>query len=338
MRNAIEAIVSGLRRTGRSWGLSVFLLGVNLGAALLLAIPLAATLSRDLHERPAATSMAHGFDYPWWSQWSDSGSGWQRSVGPDLLGLGFAFKNLDLLLKGQLPAGLFAMRDADGARAILVDPLLLAIAAAYMLVQVFLAGGVLSVLRQVQGRWTVRGLLHGAGFYCGRFFRVWALMMIAAAILFALYGPIARWADAQAREAVSETTAAGWVLGRHAAMLLALALLHVVGTYARVIIVVEERASAMLAVLSAMAFAVAHLVSTIVIAAAVGALGLAALWIWHAFDQAWMTTGFRSQLLTLLVMQALVLARILLRISFAGALMHLYRRDAVESVPVASAA
>jgi hypothetical protein len=311
---------------------------VNVGTALLLAAPLAATLSRDLRDRPAATSMAHGFDYPWWSQWSDSGSGWQRSLGPDLLGLGFAFKNVDLLLKGQLPAGLFAMRDAEGARPILVDPLLLAVAAAYMLVQVFLAGGVLSVLRQVQGRWTMRGLLHGAGFYCGRFFRVWALMMIAAAILFALYGPIARWADAQAREAVSETTAAGWLAGRHAAMLLALALLHVVGTCARVIIVLEERSSATLAVLSAVGFVITHLFATIVITAAIGVLGLAALWIWQAFDQAWTTTGFRSQLLTLLVMQALVLARILLRVAFAGAFIDLYRRSAVESVPVASAA
>jgi hypothetical protein len=37
-------------------------------------------------------------------------------------------------------------------------------------------------------------------------------------------------------------------------------------------------------------------------------------------------------------MQALVLARILLRVAFAGAFMDLYRRGAVESVPVASAA
>ena len=334
MTSATRAIVSGLRGARRSWGLGVFLLALNLATALLLAIPLAATLSRELHARPAATSMAHGFDFPWWGQWAESGPGWQKSLGPDLLGAGFAFKNLDLLLKGQLPAGLFAVRDPEGARALLVDPLLLTIAAAYMLVQVFLAGGVLSVLRQVQGRWTVRGLLHGAGFYCGRFLRVWALMMITAGILFTLYEPIARWADAQAREAVSESTAAGWLLGHHAAMLLALVFLHVVGTYARVIIVLEERSSATLAVLSGFAFAVSRLASTIVITAALGALGLAALWMWQAFDQAWMTTGFRSQILTLLMMQALVLARILLRVAFAGALMDLYRRDAVESVPV----
>ena len=72
------------------------------------------------------------------------------------------------------------MRDPDGKRPLQLDPLLLTIAAAYMLVQVFLAGGVLSVLRQAQGRWTVRGLLHGAGFYFGRFLRVWVLMMLAA--------------------------------------------------------------------------------------------------------------------------------------------------------------
>lgn len=334
MRAAGVAIASGLRAAWRSWGLAVFLLGVNIGTALLLAVPLAGTLSRDFHERPSATTMAHGFDFPWWSHWSDTGSGWTQSLGPDLLGPGFALKNLDLLLKGQIPAGFFSMKDPLGGRELLVDPLVLAVAAAYMLVQVFLAGGVLSVLRQVQGRWTVRGLLHGAGFYAGRFLRVWALMMIAAALLFALYAPLAGWADGQAREAVSEKTGMAWSLGRHAALLLAIVFLHVVGTYARVIIVLEERQSAILAVLSGLAFALRRILATIVVAIAIGTLGLAALWIWLAFDAAWTTTGFKSQILTLLVMQALVLSRIVVRVAFAGALMDLYRRHAVESSPV----
>jgi hypothetical protein len=38
------------------------------------------------------------------------------------------------------------------------------------------------------------------------------------------------------------------------------------------------------------------------------------------------------------MMQALVLARIFLRVAFAGALMDVYRRGAVESPPVTVAA
>jgi len=336
MRTARQAIATGLRRVYDSWGLGVLLLGFNLGTALILAIPLAGTLAQDFHERPSGTSMMRGFDYPWWSHWADTRSGWHTTLGPDLLGPGFALKNVDLLLKGQIPAGLFAMADAAGKRPILVDPLLLAIAAAYMLAQVFLAGGVLSVLRQAQGRWTVRGLLHGAGFYCGRFLRVWALMMLAVAILFTLYVPFARWADGHAREAVSEATGEAWLLGRHAVMLLGILFVHVVGTYARVIVVLEERSSAALAVLSGLAFALTHLLATIAVAGGLGLVGVLALALWQAFDQAWTTTGFRSQVLTLLAMQGLVLTRILLRVALAGALMDLYRSHASVPLPAAS--
>jgi hypothetical protein len=326
MRTAAAAIASGLGRVRRSWGLCVLLLAVNLATALVLAVPLARTLAADFHERPAGRSMMRGFDYPWWSHWSDTGSGWQTSLGPDLLGTGFTAKNLDLLLKGQLPAGLFAARDAEGKRRLLLDPVLLGIGAAYMFVQLFLAGGVLAVLRQAQGRWTMRGMLHGSGFYCGRFLRVWALMVVLAAIAFAAYGPLARWADGQAREAVSEVTAEAWLLGRHAALLLALVFLHVVGTYARVITVLEERSSAVLAVLSGLSFALTHLVSTVVAVGGMAALYALALVLWQVFDQAWTTIGYRTQVVTLLVMQAVVLARIALRVALAGALMDLYRR------------
>ena len=333
MRTAALAIAGGLERVRRSWGLCVMLLGVNLATALILAVPLASTLAQDFHERPSGPSMMRGFDYPWWSQWSDTRSGWQTTLGPDLLGKGFALKNLDLLLKGQLPAGLFAVPDVEGKRPLLLDPLLLGIAAAYMLGQVFLAGGVLSVLRQAQGRWTVRGMLHGAGFYCGRFLRVWALLMIAAAILFAVYGPLARWADGQAREAVSEATAEAWLLGRHAVLLVALVFLHVVGTYARVIIVLEERSSAALAVLSGLAFALTQLLATVAVAGGMAVLFVLALTLWQVFDQAWTTIGYRTQLVTLIAMQALVLVRIFLRIALAGALMDLYRGHASGGSP-----
>jgi len=330
LRAAALAIAEGLRRIRRSWGLGFLLLGINLATALILAAPLAGTLAKDFHERPSGSSMMRGFDYPWWSHWSDTRSGWQTTLGPDLLGKGFGLKNLDLLLKGQLPAGLFAVRDADGKRPLRLDPLLLGIAAAYMLAQVFLAGGVLSVLRQAQGQWTMRGMLHGAGFYFGRFLRVWALMLAAAAILFAVYGPLARWADGQAREAVSEATAEAWLLGRHAVLLLALVFLHLVGTYARVITVLEERSSAVLAVLSGLSFAFTRLLATMAVAGGMAILFVLALALWQTFDQAWTTIGYRTQLVTLLAMQALVLARIFLRTALAGALMDLYRRHTAE--------
>jgi hypothetical protein len=282
--------------------------------------------------------MIRGFDYPWWSHWSAARPGWAATLGPDLLGAGFALKNVDLALRGQFPAGLFAMPDDEGKRRVLLDPLLLAVAAAYMLLQVFLQGGVLGVLRQAGGGWTVRALLHGAGFYCGRFLRVWMLMMVVLAVLFALYVPVAHFADGQAREAVSERTAEAWLLGRHAVMLAALVFVHVVGTYARVIIVLEERSSALLAVLSAFAFALRHLLATLLVAGGMAGLVLLSLALWLAFDRAWTTAGYASQVPTLIAMQALVLARIAARLGLAGSLIDLYRRHAADVPPLAEPA
>jgi hypothetical protein len=74
------------------------------------------------------------------------------------------------------------------------------------------------------------------------------------------------------------------------------------------------------------------------VAVAMAVLGGVALALWLWFDQAWPTTGFRTQIVTLFAMQALVLARILLRIALAGALMDLYRRRSPESIPLAGAA
>jgi len=320
----LAAVAGGLRRVSRSWGLGVLLLAANAGAALVLAAPLAATLAADFEERPAARAMTEGFDYRWWSRFSDRG-GWEASLGPGLLGSGFAFRNADLLLKGQLPANLFAVRDENGDRVRTVAPLILTVGAAYLLLQVFLSGGVLGILRQAQGRWTTRALVHGAGFYFGRFLRITLLMLLAMAVVFAANAPLARWADAQAREAVSERTAHVWLIGRHLALLAVLGFLHLAGTYARVITVVEERRSAALAVLSGFAFAAGNLLATLVVAGALVALYGAALALWLFLDSAWTATGYASQLVLLAGMQLFVLARILLRVSLAGALMDLYR-------------
>ena len=143
-----RALFQGFRRLARSAGLVPLLLLVNLGSAALLAVPLARTLESDLEHKDAAREMVRGFDFPWWSRWSDAQQGWTESFGPDVFGVGFAFKNIDLLLRGYLPAGLFVTREreatGEGARPAApgVDPVILAVGAAYLVLQTFLAGGV----------------------------------------------------------------------------------------------------------------------------------------------------------------------------------------------------
>jgi len=86
----LHTLAEGFRRLARSAGLVPLLLLVNLGSAALLAVPLARTLEKDLEHRDAAREMLHGFDFPWWSQWSDAQQGWTSSFAPDVFGVGFA--------------------------------------------------------------------------------------------------------------------------------------------------------------------------------------------------------------------------------------------------------
>jgi hypothetical protein len=333
------ALVQGWRLLRRSFGIAVLLLVVNVATALVLAAPLAGILRRDLHNKQASQDMMYGFDYSWWSQWSDGQSGWTTSFGPEILGVGFFFRNLDLLLKGVLPGSLFATGGGGGGRgeAPPLDAVVLGLGLVYLLVQTYLAGGVLSTLRGAQGAWTVRGLLHGAGFYFGRLFRVALTALFAAWIVFHLNAPLARWVDGRARESVSETAAMAWLFGRHALLLLALFFVSLVSGYAKAIVVVEERSSALLAFLSALTFCARNPLRTFGHYLAVALLGVALVTVWRVLDGAYVTTGYKTQLLTFALFQAVVLARVSLRVMLMGGQLALYRRLAAPEA-LASAA
>jgi hypothetical protein len=324
----LRSLADGFRALFRSWGLAFLLLAVNGGLALVLAVPLAADIARELREKEAGRAMVSGFDHGWWREWADRQRGWTKTLAPDIFGSGFAFKNVDLLLKGWLPAGILAADETDAEADVRVglDPLLLGFGVLYLLLQTFLTGGVLGVLRGPQGAWTVRGLLHGSGFYFGRMARVALVALLALAALFAVFSPLARWADGRAMEAVSETAAMAWTMGRHAVLLLAILFLSMVSCYAKVIVVLEERASAVLAWVSALGFVARQwrrAYGHFLLMALAGVLLLA---VWSALDSAWVPTGYATQLVTLVLMQALVLGRIGLRVATLGGQVSLYRR------------
>lgn len=323
--SALHALGDGFRALARSWGLAVLLLATNLLTAAVLAVPLAGQMEQALAKTGSAHRMLYGFDYSWWSRWNDTRSGYAAGFAPDIFGAGFAFKNVDLLLKGYLPLGLFAA-PVEAEAAPLVDPVILGLGAFHLLVQVFLAGGLLSVLRGDQGAWTTRGLLHGAGFYFGRFLRVTLVVLVLLAAVFALNAPLTRFAEERAREAVSERTAMAWLLGRHALLLAGLLFVNLVSSYARVITVLEERASALVAVFSAFAFCLRHLLRTAGQYALVALAGVVLLWLWYAVDSAWVTTGYKTQVVALLLAQSLMFARIGLRVGLYASQIALYRR------------
>jgi hypothetical protein len=324
----VSALRAGFRSLGRNWGLVLFVLLGNLAMALVVSVPLALQLEGDLVHRESSRGMMYGFDYDWWAQWSERQAGPPAALSPDILGAGFAFRNLELLLKGVLPAGLFA----HGGRAPL-DPTLLGLGALYLLLQVFLTGGLLGVFRAPTGGWTVRGLLHGSGFYFGRLLRVSLLALAAAGAVFALNVPFSRFVDRLAREAVSERTAVALTLGRHAVLLLALVLVHMVASHAKVILVREERLSAVLAFLSSLGFCARSFFAAIAQYGVVLLLGAIVVALFGALDAHLHVIGWRSQIIALVLFEAVVVARIALRLGLLAGQVELQRARGAPTLP-----
>jgi hypothetical protein len=327
----LDSVRDGFRIANRSRGLAVLLWALNIGLAAGLALPLAGILERALHGTGAAEGMMYGFDYPWWSAWSDERNDFARTFAPEIFGVGFAFRNVELLLKGSLPAALYARRErgSDSSAAPPgpeLDPVILATGVVYLLAQTFLAGGLIGVFRAPQGHWTARGLLHGSGFYFGRFLRLLALSLLALWAVFRLDASLAPFADRRALESVSESGALAWSLGRHGLLLVTILFLHMVASYAKVIVVLEERSSAVLAYLSALGFGVRHLLRAFGHYLAFVLVAVALLAAWNALDARWYAVGYRTQVVTLALAQAFVVGRIFVRLSLLAGQVALYRR------------
>jgi hypothetical protein len=322
----LTALREGFLSVGRNWGLVILVLVTNILFAALLAVPLASQLEADLRHRESSVEMMYGFDYDWWSKWSAAQEGFTRSFSPAVFGTGFAFRDLDLLLDGRLPAGPFARgpdKESNGEPP--VDAAVVGLGALYLLVQTFLAGGLLGVFRAPQGGWTFRGLAHGCGFYFARILRVSFVALALAAVVFTLNVPFARWLDGLAREAVSERTAIALTLGRHALLLLVLLFVHMASSFAKVTVVREERRSAVLAFLSSLGFCARNLFAALGQYAVVVVLGLLLLAAFGALDARWGATGWKSQLVVLALFETVLLGRIALRLGLLAGQLELAR-------------
>lgn len=321
--------LAGLRAVRRNWGLVVLVLAVNLALAAVLAVPLGVNLEQDLHETGSATNMLYGFDHDWWSRWSDrQPDTFLSSFAPDVFGQGFALKNFELLLRGHLPGRIFDHGQEGASKPL--DATLLGVGALYVILQVFFTGGLLSVFRNPSGGWKLRGTLHASSFYFGRLFRLMLLGLLLYAAVFAMNAPLARWVDHRAYEAVSEITAFVWILGRHLLLFVALLGVFTLLSYAKTILVAEERLSSLLALVSALGLCLRQPRRVAVHVLLVLLSGALLLWLWSAFDAVWTTTGWKTQLVTLLGMQALMLGRIGLRLALLAGQMALCQNSATD--------
>ena len=137
-------------------------------ATLPLGLALRSTLRAHLGDSVAADTVASGVNWDWWQEFSAQATGLGGTFSPSVIGAGVVLDNLSALLDNRPTAGI-----------------LVGVATAYVLLWIFLVGGVLD--RYARGR-AIRtaGFFGACGVYFFRFLRLAVVGWLAYAVLFGL--------------------------------------------------------------------------------------------------------------------------------------------------------
>ncbi len=238
----IRAFRSGISRVTHA---PLVLAGVCV-LSFLVALPLGLTLQQMLAEKigasAAGANMSRGFDYAWWQLFNEQASGVARAFSPAVVGGAAVVDNAGSMLDNRSH----------------IVPLVCA-GAAYLLAWTFLLGGILD--RYARDRRT-----RGAGFFaaCGtHFFRLLRLGLLAGLVYAVLFTWLHGWLFGSVyRSLIDGTTVESRAfVFRVTGYLLfgaVLCLCNLVLDYAKVRIVVEDRRSAVLALVAAARFIRRH--------------------------------------------------------------------------------
>jgi hypothetical protein len=234
------AWVDGMRRVNTAPVILACAFIVTLLTALPLSVVLRDSIRASLGNSLAADEALHGVNYLWWTDYSaaqPSGS-IAQTFGPSVIGFAVLLDNISAVLdKNARPAGL------------------LMLGAAYLLLWLFLAGGILD--RYARNRPTrAHEFFTACGIYFVRFLRLAPLIGVTYYVLFRY---VHSWLFDGLYEAVTgdlavERTAFFWRLGFYAVFGLMLITANVIFDYAKARAVIEDRRSMIGAVSAALRF------------------------------------------------------------------------------------
>jgi hypothetical protein len=232
------AFIDGVNRVKRApW----LVIGVWL-STLLLAMPLAIVLQEmigaHLGASLAAQAAADGVNYDWWNEFLAQTSGVGVSFVPAILGFAAVMTNISTVADASAMPTVIAI-----------------VVGMYLLVSLFLAGGILD--RLARDRDLGAGAFFSAcGVYFVRFIR---LGLIASMVYWMLFGPYHAWLFGAVYPALTadltvERTAFFLHLALYAAFALPLFAFNILFDYAKIRAVVEDRRSMIGAIVASWRF------------------------------------------------------------------------------------
>jgi hypothetical protein len=239
---ARRAFRDGIRRVNGAPVLLLGLAAMTLLVALPLSIALRGMIEAHLGSSAESELAAERANADWWEEFTAQASGLGTTFTPSIIGFAAVLENTGGLLDNR--------------------PLAATIAGAtigWLVLWSFLTGGAID--RYARGRPTrAHGFFAACGTHVWRFFR---LGIMSCAVYLGLFGPIHGWVlqDGYAlltRDLTSERSALAVRVGGYVLFAALLAACSLLFDYARVRIVVEDRRSAIGALLASMRFLARH--------------------------------------------------------------------------------
>jgi hypothetical protein len=227
----------------------ILLLVINFAFSLILAVPMYHSLKDSFGNSLVGERMAKGFDYLWWEEYRDEARGLETTFTPSIIGKGAILNNLE---------GLIQLRVFD------LPPVVLIFGILYIILHTFLAGGILSIFRKGEFKFSMKAFFKGAGSHFFRFF----LLMLFSGVFFLIIGQGVKMGFDSILESVqdsafSEITPFYLGLVFSAVLFFLFLFVQMVFDYGRIKIVLEDSPNVLESTAGAFGFVFRHLGSTL---------------------------------------------------------------------------
>ena len=310
MTDPLRSAANGAARLVGAPRLLLWLWLANLVCALPLAVLVGDSIRRSIGASQVAEALLEGLDLVWHSEYRASTEGVGGTLEPSQVGVGAFLDNLDLWFTG----GLFDL-----------TPGLIAAGGLYALLWALLVGGALGYL-QSGDRPTVRGFFAFGGEFFLRFVRVTALAAGLYYLVYRFSEWLFGWLEHRTRDVTVEKSVLLVYLLAAALILLLLLFVRMVADYAKVSMVLEDRRSALFALLRGVRFVAGRPLATFGVVALVGLAGCLVIWLYSLVAPGVGQASWTAVIAAFVVGQLFLIARLGLRLTLLGAELDLYER------------
>jgi hypothetical protein len=240
----ISSIRDGLRRVSASPKLILFLWLFNFAMALPLAIIMSGQIQSSIGASLVHEKLQSGFDIDWYEEFAHDAQGLGKTFSPAVIGAGPFVGNLESWLNGNL----------FGGHAGIVG-----LGLGYMVVWMFLLGGILDRFARREQRLTAERFFSAAGRYFLRFLLLFLLGGVFYFFVFTFISPVLFSAIADfSRDVTVERTVFFWTAGAYLVVALFLVVVNMVFDYAKIATVLNGHRNMLVATFEGFRFVFSH--------------------------------------------------------------------------------